>query len=89
MWKWDFQDAYKNIPSPPDSFRFQGFRWRGMNWVETQKVFGDKEAVSAFDRLGRSIADMSCIASGLPSNLDHRVMDDTPVVTPISWNEGP
>jgi hypothetical protein len=89
MWKWDFQDAYKNIPSPPDSFRFQGFRWLGMNWVETQKVFGDKEAVSAFDRLGRSIADMACIASGLPSNLVHRVLDDTPVVTPNSWNEGP
>jgi hypothetical protein len=89
MWKWDFQDAYKNIPSPPESFRFQGFRWLGMNWVETQKVFGDKSAVSAFDRLGRSIADMACAISGLPSSLVHRVLDDTPIVTPNSWNKGP
>lgn len=88
MWKWDFQDAYKNIPAPTDSFRFQGFRWLGMSWVETQKVFGDKEAVSAFDRLGHTIADAACIISRLPESLVHRVLDDTPIVTPAHWTEG-
>jgi hypothetical protein len=61
-----------------------------MSWKKKNfSAFGDKEAVSAFDRLGRSIADMACIASGLPSNLVHPVLDDTPVVTPKSSIEGP
>lgn len=88
MWKWDFQDAYKNIPAPVDSFRLQGFRWLGMSFIETQKVFGDKEAVSAFDRLGRTVADMACIISNLPQSLVHRVLDDTPIVSPASRDEG-
>jgi hypothetical protein len=89
MWKWDLVDAYKNIPAPLESYRYQGFRWLGKTFVETQKVFGDKEAVSAFDRLNHTMVDVACAMSGTPECLIHRTLDDTPLVTPAKWDTGP
>jgi len=89
MWKWDLVDAYKNIPVPLYQVKYQGFRWLGKSFTETQKVFGDKSAVAGFDRLGHVSVDFACILSGTPSNLIHRTLDDTPLVTPANSNIGP
>ncbi len=29
MWKYDFEDAYKNVPVPINELRYQGFSWLG------------------------------------------------------------
>jgi hypothetical protein len=89
MWKWDLQDAYKNIPVPIYQVKYQGFSWLGKFFVETQKVFGDKSAVAAFDRLGHTCVDFSCLVSGIPETLIHRTLDDTPLVTPADSDLGP
>jgi hypothetical protein len=88
MWKWDLVDAYKNIPVPISSLRYQGFRWLGKSFVETQKIFGDKDSVAAFDRLNHTAVDLACVMSGIPDNLVHRTLDDTPLVTPEHWTAG-
>ena len=88
MWKWDWDHAYKNIPAPLSEHRLQGFRWLGKYFIETQQVFGSKSAVSAFDRLGHTIADMAAATAGLPSAFMHRTLDDLPIVTPADSNLG-
>jgi hypothetical protein len=88
MWKWDLVDAYKNIPVPISSLRYQGFRWLGKSFVETQEIFGDKDSVAAFDRLNHTAVDIACAISGIPDTLIHRTLDDTPLVTPANWDAG-
>jgi hypothetical protein len=88
MWKWDLVDAYKNIPVPISSLRYQGFRWLGKSFVETQKIFGDKDSVAAFDRLNHTAVDLAGIMSNIPDSLVHRTLDDTPLVTPAHWTAG-
>jgi hypothetical protein len=89
MWKWDLVDAYKNIPVPIYQLKYQGFRWLGKTFTETQKVFGDKSSVAGFDRLGHTCVDFACIISNTPSHLIHRTLDDTPLVTPADSEIGP
>jgi hypothetical protein len=89
MWKWDLVDAYKNIPATIQDLRLQAFSWLGMGFVETQKVFGDSSSVAAFDRLGNTLVSLATSISGLPPQLVHRTLDDTPVVTPAASHWGP
>jgi hypothetical protein len=88
MYKWDLVDAYKNIPVPIYQIKFQGFRWLGKYYAETQKVFGDKSSVAAFDRLGKTCVDLACLLSNTPESLIHRTLDDTPLVVPADSNIG-
>jgi hypothetical protein len=88
LYKWDLVDAYKNIPVPIYQIKFQGFRWLGKYYAETQKVFGDKSSVAAFDRLGKTCVDFACLLSNTPEWLIHRTLDDTPLVVPASSDIG-
>ena len=89
MWKYDMDNAYKNLPAKTSDFRLQGFTWLGRYFFETRQAFGAKSAVAAFDRLGRVVADLALSASGLPAILMHRTLDDLPIVTPERSNLGP
>ncbi len=64
MWKYDMVDAYKTIPAAQSDLRLQGFTWLGKYFVELKKVFGSKEAVSAFDRLNHTIVVLAAKAGG-------------------------
>ncbi len=88
LYKWDLVDAYKNIPVPIYQIKFQGFRWLGKYYAETQKVFGDKSSVAAFDRLGKTCVDFACLLSNTPEWLIHRTLDDPPLVVPASSDIG-
>jgi len=89
MWKFDMVDAYKTIPSAQSDLRLQGFFWLGKFFIELKKVFGSKEAVSAYDRLNNTLVSVAAAAAGLPTQLIHRTLDDVPVVTPASSEAGP
>jgi hypothetical protein len=89
MWKFDMVDAYKTVPAAQEDLRLQGFSWLGYFFVELKKVFGSKEAVSAFDRLNNTLVTLAATAGHLPSHLIHRTLDDVPVVTPESSPAGP
>jgi len=82
MYKWDQEDAYKNMPAKLQDLRLQGFTWLGYYFIETQQVFGSKAAVAAFDRLAKTLADLAAIESHLPAHLIHRTLDDLPIVVP-------
>jgi len=84
MYKWDQEDAYKNMPARIQDLRLQGFTWLGCYFIETRQVFGSKAAVAAFDRLAKSVADIAAIQSHLPAHLIHRTLDDLPIVVPHS-----
>ena len=89
MWKFDFVDAYKNIPAHTSDRRLQGFTWLGKFFIETQQVFGSKSAVSAFDRLGHTLVDIALLKSGTPGVFLHRTLDDVLLVTPAHSAAGP
>jgi hypothetical protein len=88
MWKFDMVDAYKTIPAAQQDLRLQGFSWLGKFFIELKKVFGSKEAVSAFDRLNNTLVTLAAIQARLPPHLIHRTLDDVPVVTPARSNAG-
>jgi len=88
MWKYDFTDAYKNIPTCIDDRRLQGFMWLGKYFVESQQVFGSKAAVSAFDRLGHTLVSLAIAATEYPPQLIHRTLDDVLIVAPAHSEEG-
>jgi len=89
MWKFDMVDAYKTIPAAQQDLRLQGFTWLGKFFTELKKVFGSKEAVSAFDRLNNTLVSLAALHANLPPHLIHRTLDDVPVVTPASSPAGP
>jgi hypothetical protein len=89
MWKFDMVDAYKTIPAAKADLRLQGFSWLGKYFVELKKVFGSKEAVSAYDRLNHTLVDIAAVSAGLPPHFIHRTLDDVPVVTTASSSAGP
>jgi len=89
MWKYDFVDAYKNIPAHPSDQHLQGFAWLGKFFVETQQVFGSKAAVAAFDRLGHTLVDLALAEAKLPGIFLHRTLDDVLLVTPRASEHGP
>jgi hypothetical protein len=88
MWKFDMVDAYKTIPAAQQDLRLQGFTWLGKFFIELKKVFGSKEAVSAFDRLNNTLVSLAAIQSHLPPHLIHRTLDDVPIVTPAHSSVG-
>ena len=88
MWKFDMVDAYKCIPATTADLRLQGFTWLGRYFVELKKVFGSKEAVSAFDRLNHTLVVLAAISSNLPLSYIHRTLDDVPLVTPQHSQKG-
>jgi hypothetical protein len=88
MWKFDMVDAYKTIPSAQSDLRLQGFSWLGKYFIELKKVFGSKEAASAFDRLNNTLVTVAALSAGLPTHLIHRTLDDVPVVTPPNSSAG-
>jgi hypothetical protein len=88
MWKFDMVDAYKTIPSAQQDLRLQGFMWLGKFFVELKKVFGSKEAVSAFDRMNNTLVTLAAIEARLPPHFIHRTLDDVPVVTPADSAAG-
>jgi hypothetical protein len=87
MWKFDFQDAYKNVPVPLSDLRLQGFRWLGAYFVELKQMFGAAASVQNFDILGNTIKSCSLAQCQIPRKLVHRQLDDVPVVVPkhSSW----
>ncbi len=89
MWKYDMVDAYKTIPAAQSDLRLQGFTWLGKYFVELKKVFGSKEAVSAFDRLNHTLVVLAAKSAGLPLQFIHRTLDDVPLVTPAASPAGP
>jgi len=89
MWKWDMDDAYKNIPAKICDLRLQGFEWLGRIFLETRQAFGAKSAVAAFDRLGNVVADLALESSALSRYLMHRTLDDLPIATPAGSAESP
>jgi hypothetical protein len=88
MWKFDMVDAYKTIPSAQSDHRLQGFFWLGKFFIELKKVFGSKEAVSAYDRLNNTLVSVAAASAGLSKQLIHRTLDDVPVVTPATSEAG-
>jgi hypothetical protein len=89
MWKYDMVDAYKTIPAAQPDLRLQGFTWLGRFFVELKKVFGSKEAVSAFDRLNHTLVVLAAKSAKLPLQYIHRTLDDVPFATPASSDKGP
>jgi hypothetical protein len=89
MWKFDMVDAYKTILTPNTDLRLQGFSWLGKFFDKLKKVFGSKEAVSAFDRLNNTLVTLAAQAAHLPPHLIHRTLDNIPVVTPADSDAGP
>ncbi len=89
MWKYDMVDAYKTIPAAQSDLRLQGFTWLGRFFVELKKVFGSKEAVSAFDRLNHTLVVLAAQSAGLSLKFVHRTLDDVPIATPQSSAKGP
>jgi hypothetical protein len=88
MFKFNMVDAYKTIPATTDDLRLQGFTWLGRFFIELKKVFGSKEAVSAYDRLNHTLVALAATQSKVPSHLIHRTLDDVPLVTPAYSEKG-
>jgi hypothetical protein len=38
MWKFNFEDAYKNVPVPVNELQYQGFSWLGKYFVELKQM---------------------------------------------------
>ena len=86
--KFDLKDAYKNIPCHPSALRLQGFQWLDKFFIDTTAVFGSKAAPADFDGLGEVITLLAKTISKMPSTLIHRVLDDTPSISPAGSNVG-
>ena len=82
MSKFDFVDAYKNIPAKNSDLRLQGFAWLGKYFVENNMTFGGKPSVQNFDVVGATIRELVLTECEIPSKLVHRQLDDVPVVAP-------
>jgi hypothetical protein len=88
MWKFDFQDAYKNVPVPLTDLRLQGFRWLGAYFVELKQMFGAAASVQNFDILGNTIKACSLTHCDILRKLVHRQLDDVPLVVPRNSDWG-
>jgi hypothetical protein len=86
MSKFDFVDAYKNIPAAKSDLRLQGFTWLGKYFVEDKMTFGGKPSVQNFDITGATVKDLTLADCKIPSRLVHRQLDDVPLVAPKNTN---
>jgi hypothetical protein len=82
MSKYDLKDAYKNVPARMEDWKYQGVKWMGRYFFETQMIFGATPSVSNFDRLGNTIVALAVAKSGVPRKNVHRTLDDIPIVAP-------
>jgi hypothetical protein len=80
--KLDKKDAYKLVPAPVEDLRLQGFSMGGKFFVETQQVFGSVKAVENFDRLGKTLEDITTIETVTDPKWVHRQLDDVCCVSP-------
>ena len=80
--KFDLKDAYKNIPCHPTALRLQGFQWLNKYFIDYTSVFCSKAAPADFDSLGEVITLLAKSISKMPSELIHRILDDTPTISP-------
>jgi hypothetical protein len=76
MSKFDFVDAYKNIPATLADLRLQGFTWLGKFFVENNMTFGGKPSVQNFDIVGATIKELALLKCEIPAKLVHRQLDD-------------
>jgi hypothetical protein len=88
LWKFDFEDAYKNVPIPVDDYYLQGFCWQGAYFVELKLMFGSAASVQNFDIVANTVKTCSKASCEIPSKLVHRQLDDVPVVVPKNSNWG-
>jgi hypothetical protein len=84
LWKFDFQDAYKNVPVPLHDLRLQGFSWLGAFFVELKQMFGVAALVQNFDILGNTIKACVLATCAIPRKFVHRRLDDVPLVAPLN-----
>jgi hypothetical protein len=84
MSKFDIKDAYKLIPAKKSDWPAQGFTWLGRHFFETQMVFGGVPSVSNFDRLGKTIVDLTLASTRVSAKFVYRTLDDIPIVAPES-----
>ncbi len=89
MWKFDFVDAYKNVPVPMEDFRLQGFCWLGAYFIELKQMFGAAASVHTFDIVANTVKSCCLANCEIPRKLVHRQLDDVPVVCPkkFSWGQ--
>ena len=80
--KFDFRDAYKNMPAPLKDLRLQGFKWFGKFFIELMQIFGAITAVGNFDILGHTVVSLTCASCDFDKTLVHRHLDDVPTVSP-------
>jgi hypothetical protein len=80
--KYDFKDAFKNVPARKEDWRLQGFRWLGRYFFETQMIFGATPSVANFDRLSHTVARLAMAEADTPGWVIHRTLDDIPIVEP-------
>jgi hypothetical protein len=84
LWKFNFQDAYKNVPVPLHDLRLQGFSWLGAYFVELKQMFGAAVSVQNFDILGNTIKACVLATCEIPRKLVHHQLDDVPLVAPLN-----
>jgi hypothetical protein len=89
MSKFDLKDAYKIVPVKKEDWKYQGFKWLNRYFFETQLIFGAGPSVANFDRLAKTLVDVTTVNCEVPSNLISRTLDDIPVVAPkrTNWTE--
>jgi hypothetical protein len=74
--KMDMRDAFKLVPSKPEDYRLQGFRWLNRYFIDTQQIFGSTPSVSNFDRVAETVLDVVLASTGVPRKNIHRTLDD-------------
>jgi hypothetical protein len=67
MSKFDFVDAYKNIPATLADLRLQGITWLGKFFVENNITFGGKPSVQNFDIVGATIKELALQKCEIPA----------------------
>jgi hypothetical protein len=82
IWKFDFEDAYKNVPAKINELRYQGFNWLGKYFAELKQIFGSASSVQNFDVVSNTLKSLCASSCNLPSRWIHRQLDDTPFVCP-------
>ena len=80
MSKFDFKNAYKNIPCKPEDLHLQGFEWGGRFFVDSSQFFGSISSVCNFDTPVNTVCSVAKVQSSIPRRLVHRQLDDVPVV---------
>ena len=84
MCKFDFTDAYKNVPCKIFDLRLQGFSWLGKFFIETRQIFGARTSVANFDKLGNTILALATAKLSIPKKFLFRTLDDVPFVAPAN-----